>query len=313
MVKRALFAVVVFISILFFMSGCEQINKVLTKKTPAKKNDIPEVHGTVIAKVNNMVITLEELNRYVDTYNQQIDDFKEMYPDQEVPLEKVITAEQKVALLNDDLIRQRLLYQEALDRGIDKKEDVSTALKEFKMSLLIANLIQEETDKINITSEDIKKYYEDNKDFLREPEERRVREIMTKKESDANAALIEVLQGGDFGSVAQRYSIAKSASSGGDLGFIGPGVKGPNFPQFDIAIYSLEIGKVSSVVKNPDAEEYYILKVEGKKGGKEKPLSELWDDIKLALEQKEQKDSIDALIGKLRPEAKIDIETAKIK
>jgi len=40
----------------------------------------------------------------------------------------------------------------------------------------------------------------------------------------------------------------------------------------------LEVGKISSIFKTTDG--YSIIKLEGKRGGKLKPLSEMWDDIR---------------------------------
>ncbi|MDP1853286.1 MAG: peptidyl-prolyl cis-trans isomerase [Candidatus Omnitrophota bacterium] len=301
----------VIIAAVFLVTGCDSINKLLNKnQASSKKREYFVPEGKIIAKVNDMVISLEELDSYVKNYNKQIDDLKEMYPEEDIGIKKIETTEQKIELLKNDLVRQRLLYQEALDKGLDKKDDVKKAVGEFNMSLLVASLIKEEVESIKVTSTDIESYYNNNKNLMREAEERRVRMIMTKSESQAKAALIEVLQGTDFGEAAKKHSVDKSASNGGDLGFIIPGTK---FPQFDIAIYSLDVGGVSQVLKDPNANDYYIVKVEEKKGGKEKPLSELWDNIKAKLEQDKQKEAIDALVGKLMREAKIDIQTSEIK
>lgn len=301
----------VIIAAVFLVTGCDSINKLLNKKqASSKKREYFVPEGKIIAKVNDMAISLEELDSYVKNYNKQIDDLKEMYPEEDIGIKKIETTEQKIELLKNDLVRQRLLYQEALDKGLDKKDDVKKAIGEFNMSLLVASLIKEEVESIKVTSTDIESYYNNNKNLMREAEERRVRMIMTKSESQAKAALIEVLQGTDFGEAAKKYSVDKSASNGGDLGFITPGTK---FPQFDIAIYSLDVGGVSQVLKDPSTNDYYIVKVEEKKGGKEKPLSELWDNIKAKLEQDKQKEAIDALVGKLMREAKIDIQTSEIK
>lgn len=301
----------VIIAAAFLLTGCDGINKLLNKKqVSSKKREYFVPQGKIIAKVNDMAITLEELDNYVQNYNKQIDDLKQMYPEEDIGIKKIETPEQKIELLKNDLVRQRLLYQEALDKGLDKKDDVNKAIAEFNMSLLVASLIKEEVDNIKVTSADIEAYYNNNKNLMREAEERRVRMIMAKSESQAKAALIEVLQGTDFAEAAKKYSVDKSASGGGDLGFIVPGTK---FPQFDIAIYSLDVGGVSQVLKDPEANDYYIVKVEEKKGGKERPLSELWDNIKAKLEQDKQKEAIDALVGKLMREAKIDIQTSEIK
>ncbi|MFQ5680920.1 MAG: peptidylprolyl isomerase [Candidatus Omnitrophota bacterium] len=296
----------------FIVSGCDKVSGLFGGKQVVENDssEYPVTEGKVIVRIGgDMVITMEELDRYIQSYNQQIDDYKERYPNEDIGIEKAETVDKKIELLKNNLIRQKLLYREALDRGLNKKEDIGAALEEFKISLLVAGLIKDETDKIKVTSEDIEGYYNRNKEMLREPEERKVREIMTRSKPQAKNALIEILQGADFSEVARKYSSARSASKGGDLGFIKPGTK---FTQFDIAVYSLDVGGVSSVIKNPKANEFYVIKVEAKRGGKEKPLSEVWDTIKAALEQKRQKKAIDDLVGRLWRQTKVDILESEI-
>ncbi len=56
-----------------------------------------------------------------------------------------------------------------------------------------------------------------------------------------------------------------------------------------------------------------MLKVEAKRGGKQKPISEVWDDIKKILLAAKQQQKIDELIGKLSREAKIEVYEGEIK
>ena len=295
----------------FFIAGCDNIKSLFNKSTPPEEvKPVEKPQGIVVATVGNDYITLEELDRYVKSYNEQIDNYKKMYPGQDIGVKKAESVDQRIDLLKNDLIRQKLIYREALDRGLDKKEDVKSALKEFKMNLLVASLVSEIVDGVTVTSDEIENYYNTNKELLRGTEERHVLEIVTASETQANDALIEILQGADFVEVARRYSISATASKGGDLGFIGPGTK---FPQFDIAVYSLDVGRTSTVIKNPDKNEYYIVKVRAIRGGETKPLSELWDDIELMLKQTKQKKAIDSLVSKLWRQTKVDIKTSEIK
>ena len=58
---------------------------------------------------------------------------------------------------------------------------------------------------------------------------------------------------------------------------------------------------------------YSIIKLEGKRGGKLKPLSEMWDDIKKELTFQKQQQAIDEMIGRLSRDAKIDVYEGEIK
>lgn len=289
--------------VFMFLAGCDLITSLQPKK-PVKKQAGPElpVKGTVIAKVNNTPITLEELNEEIDAYNAIVP------PDK--PEAKITTRDQKINYLKNELVRRSLLYQGALTRGLDRKEEVLKTLDKTKQELLVMELVRQEAEKIDVSSKEIEDYYNTYKEQLKEPEERQVREIVVNTEQEAKDILIQLLQGADFATLARERSKSASAKDGGDLGFITPGKR---FSQFDAVAFSntLDAGKISSIFKGPEG--YYILKLEGKRGGKQKSLSELWDDIKKGLTFLKQQQKIEDLITKLSRDAKIEVYEGEIK
>lgn len=281
-----------------FLSGCE---KIFPAKKPAKvissaESVSAEVKGTVIAKVNNQPITLEELKEEVEAFNK--------YVPQDKPEQKIDSLDKKISYLKNEMIRRSLLAQAALDKGLDKKEALEKALTNFKQNLLVAELVKLETENVEVTSAEVEDYYNQYKEQLKEPEERRIREIVVAAENDAKDVLIELLKGGDFATLAQMRSISASAKNGGDLGYIKKGLKSP---QFDEAAFSftLDSGRTSNYFKGPEG--YYILKLEAKREGKVKSLSELWDDIKNGLKFLKQQKKVEDLISKLSADAKIEV------
>lgn len=284
--------------------GCDKLGAV----NPAKKAEVKKsyasgpVKGKVIAKVNNIPVTLEDINQEIEAFNASVPVDR--------PELKITTREQKVNYLKNEVVRRTLLYQNAMDRGLDRNAEVLDALDKAKMQLLVLELIKNETEKIDVTSKEIEEYYNTFKDQLKEPEERQVREIVVSSEQDAKDVLIQLLQGGDFATLAKEKSRSASSKQGGDLGFIS---KGKKFAQFDEVAFSdtLDVGRISNIFKGPDG--YYIIKLEAKKGGKQKSLSELWDDIKRGLIFLKQQQRIEELIGKLSRDAKIEIYEGEIK
>jgi parvulin-like peptidyl-prolyl isomerase len=191
--------------------------------------------------------------------------------------------------------------QDAKLRGLDRKKELVLALEEFKRGLLVRELVASLTEDIKVDSKEIEDYYNQFKDSFKEPAQWRVREIVVSTMDQAKQVLIEALKGTDFASLASQNSKSDSASKGGDLGFIAKA----KFPQLDAVLSSLEVGSISNVIKGPDG--FYIVKLEEKKGGKEKPLSEVWDDIKEGLTMIKQNQKIQDYIAKLKQNAKIEI------
>jgi len=298
--------IIIILSIFLFFSlyGCDKIG-LTSKKTTTKEEKTqvaPLVKGTIIAKINNIPITLEDLAQEIEAFNAMVPENR--------PEAKINTREKKIDYLKNEMVRRVLLYQQALDKGLDKKEEVLRALEKTKQDLLVVELVREEAAKVEASSAEIEDYYNKYKEQLKEPEERQIREIVVPTEAEAKEILIELLKGADFADLARQRSKAASASNGGDLGFL---AKGKRSPQFDAVAFSetLEVGQYTNVFKGSDG--YYILKLEVKRGGKQKSLSEMWDDIKRGLQFLKQQQRIEDLIGKLSQEAKIEIYEGEIK
>jgi parvulin-like peptidyl-prolyl isomerase len=272
------------------------------KAEPKKTAEIVAVKGPVVALVNNVPIGLEDLNQEIDAYNASVPANK--------PEAKIITREQKITYLKNEVIRRMLLAQHATDMGLERNDEVVKALEKTKTQLLVLELVKQETANVDVPSKEIEDYYNTYKEQLKKPEERQLREICLSTEQEAKDIAIQLLQGGDFATLAKDHSTAPSAKNGGDLGFI---AKGKKSAQFDQVAFSgaLEVGSISSIFKSPDG--YCILKLEGKKGGELRSLTEMWDDIKRGLTFLKQQQKVEQLIGKLSREAKIEVYEGEIK
>jgi len=283
--------------------GCDNFDFLKAKKTEAKKG-LPErvVRGTIVAQVGSVPITLEEINQEIDFYNADVPADK--------PEQKITTREQKINYLKNELVRRALLYQEALNRGLDRNEDVVNALGKAKMNMLVLQLVKNETENVDVNSKEIEDYYETYKEQLKEPEERQIREIVISSEQDARDILIQLLQGADFATLAKERSKSTSAKNGGDIGFISRGKKSAAFDEVAFSD-SLEVGKISTIFRCPDG--YYILKLEAKKGGKVRSLSDMWDDIKRGLTFLKKQKKMEDLIGKLSTKIPTKIDEGAIR
>ncbi|OGX17320.1 MAG: hypothetical protein A3K83_01240, partial [Omnitrophica WOR_2 bacterium RBG_13_44_8b] len=229
-------------------AGCDKIDFLKPKPAAPAKTQSPAiaVKGTVIAKVDNIPITLEELDRQITLYNGIVDQNRE-WNDEQKKAAKIDTREKKLNYLKDLLIRQAVFNQAAMDRGLDRKPEVGEILDRYKIALLAQEMQNEIVKNIEVSSAEIEEAYNNNKNLFKEPEARKAREIVIRTEDEAKQALIELLQGGDFASIAQSRSITGSAKNGGDLGFIKRGQKGEQFAGFDDIVFSpaLQAGSVS--------------------------------------------------------------------
>ena len=295
--------------VLFLLAGCE--NLPFFKSQSAAKPALAAARmpaGVVVAKVGNFYITQDELNKEVEAFNNLV-------TSQGVAQDKIDTRDKKITYLRNELVRKYMLYQEALDRGMDKKEDMMKAIENAKISLLVSELVRQELEKIEVASKEIEDFYNQNKDALREPEQRKISEIVTKTEDEAKQAYIELLKGTDFATMAKQYSKGSTAAGGGDVGFLAleadakKRIRPDKF--YEVAFGStLEAGGISSIFKAGDS--YYIIKLESVKKSEAKPLSEVWDGIKSLLLYRKQNDAIAQLATRLSGETKVEIYEAKV-
>ena len=289
------------------MAGCDKLNLSPAKKIEEKAG-IPEVavKGPVIAKVNNIPITLEDLNQEIEVYNNSM--VAQGKPDQ-----KITTREQKIGYLKNEMVHRYLLYQNALDKGLDRDDDVVRTLQKTKIELLVVALINQEMEKTDVSFNEIQDYYNAYKDqdpLIKEPEQRQVREVVVPTEQEAKDILAQYYsQGTDFATLAKEHSKAANAQNGGDMGFVQEGKN----PELDSAVFAanLDVGGISSIFKTSQG--YTIVKIEAKRGGKQKPLSEVQDAVKKELLYLKQQQKINDLIGKLSREAKLEFYEGEIK
>ena len=287
--------------------GCEKIPFLsIGKKGPAPK---PPVGEKVVARVGGFFITAEDLNKEVENFNA-------LMTQQGFPQYKIEDREKKKAYLRNELVRTYILYQEALDRRLDKNKDIIKALETAKMSLLVKELVRQEIEKVEVSKKDIEDFYNENKDALKEPEQRKIAEIVTSSEADAKQAYITLLQGGDFAALARQYSKAPTAAKGGDLDYISlepDPQKRIRFDQFYAEAFSLNLeeGGISKIFKGPEGS-YYIIRLDSIKKGQAKSLDDLRDNIKNLLLFEKQQKAISDLGAKLSKDTKVEIFESKV-
>jgi peptidyl-prolyl cis-trans isomerase D len=140
-----------------------------------------------------------------------------------------------------------------------------------------------------VSDDDVKKHYEQNRDTMfTSPEQRRASHILFKVppgggdtsaiEARARGVLEQIRAGGDFAELAKTNSEDSSAAQGGDLGWFG---RGRMVPEFENAAFSLPEGQVSDLVKSQFG--YHIIKVTGSRPAGARPLEEVKDQIRQQL------------------------------
>jgi peptidyl-prolyl cis-trans isomerase SurA len=154
----------------------------------------------------------------------------------------------------------------------------------------------------------IEEYYKAHREEFTAKEEVKLRMIMIPAHaSDGNAAaqkamaeeiLAKLAGGAEFDRIAQIYSEDSSRDLGGDWGWIErKTLAGP----LEKIAFSLPAGKVSNIIEFSN--NFYILKVEEKRGGATRTLAQVRDEIEKKMLQEEAQNLQEKWIASLRSKA----------
>lgn len=151
------------------------------------------------------------------------------------------------------------------------------SLKNFKTDIENFLIVEKILGKdIDITEEDMKEYFEENKESFNEPEQVKASHILVEDEKTAKEVLEKVNAGEDFAELAKEYSTdTATAENGGDLGYFG---EGEMTEAFEEAAFALDVDEISDIVKTDFG--YHIIKVTGKKEATEAKYEDVKEEIK---------------------------------
>lgn len=252
--------------------------------------------GPVIAKINDEEITLAD-------FNERLKEFPSLAHSGDMDIEL------KKGFL-DNLIARELLYQEALRTGIDKEKEAAGFIEEMKRRIVVDRFFKKEVDeKVSVTAEEVKKFYDENASEAMSPDEVRASHILLKTREEAEMIRKKIKGGSRFEDLAKRHSIDPgSKDRGGDLGYF---KKGMMVPEFDTAAFKLKSGEVSDIVETKFG--YHLIKVTGRKEGKKKDFEEASKELEKKLLTKKRKERFDTLVAELKSKAKITINEDLLK
>jgi peptidyl-prolyl cis-trans isomerase C len=148
---------------------------------------------------------------------------------------------------------------------------------------------------IEVTSGEVKAFYEDNKDMFQKGETVKARHILVDDEAKAKELLDAIEAGLDFAEAAKVNSTCPSNAQGGDLGEFG---KGQMVPAFEEAAFAAEIGKVVGPVQTDFG--YHLIMVEAHNEGGVMYFDEVRDQIKAQLTQQRSSEAFQAKTAELK-------------
>jgi len=289
----------------------------------------------IIAKVNDEIITLSELQREIEPIRKQMS--AQLSGAQ---LERELKKLEEQAL--NSLIEEKLIYQKAVEmeynahsgdkvdayiQGVMKENNLKStealeeALAKEGQSLRVyreyieRKLVNQElvssflNSRISLLTPEIEKYYQNHLADYTTPEEVTLSEIILNTangERDAESRAEEIAgklqQGESFAALAGQYSKGATANKGGNIGTYLVARLNPDIKK---AIANVKEGEITK--PQSSAEGLVIYRVDARKPAVARPLEEVKDSIRELLFQQKSNPEYDRFIMRLKDEAYIQI------
>lgn len=298
---------------LFMMAGCQE---------DKQEQAVGEVSGDTITQKQ-----FDQHYRLVVNYYEQ--NFGDIDEDKDQELVKNLKDS-----TFEDLVVQKLVWQEAQRRGLDvDQEQVKQDLEyireqrnqleengyqkfldengfdeefleqEWKTQNLFYQLRTEVTKDVNVTEEECQEYYEQNNEVFSHPAGKQIYHILVGTQEEAEEVLAKLDQGGSFSDLAAQYSIDPgSRSRGGDVGVVN---QDTNFVEsFKEAALNLPPGEL---LETPVKSEYgfHIIKAGEQLDEGVWPFSKVKTDIQTALLENKKNQVYNQFLEDLRANADI--------
>lgn len=226
----------------------------------------------------------------------------------------------------DNYLKKRLMLQEALKEGFEKRPDVQAEIEAARESTIFDLYVRDVVAEDYVNEDAIRKYYEEHKDQFVIPEKVRVRHILiSPREKTANArnreqAMQLVSQimaelhpyrgqpgfGARFAEAARKHSDDTGTGQlGGDLGYA---EKGLFDAKFDEVAWNLKPGTMSGIVETQFG--MHLIYAEGKQAAASEPYAAARADVReflMAQNASRVVEAINRLTSELRSSSKISV------
>jgi peptidyl-prolyl cis-trans isomerase C len=274
---------ILLILILFLgLGGCKKRE---SSQKPAQSG-VPPSAGEIIARVNEEVLTEKDLEASL--------------PEAE---KGFISPEQKRDYVRR-WIENQILYQKAKSEKIDQDENIKWRIDQIVRNIIIEGFLEKELkERVNVSEEEVKQYYRENKDkFRREQDEVRISHILVKNIAEAGLVGARMQGGESFDQIAKELSLDEGTKEkGGDIGYV-PLSNLP--PQFYEVVTKLKTKEISPPIQT-DYGFDLVMVTDRKEKGSIKEYEEAKEEVTDSLTFAKQSKELEKLFNELKTSAKI--------
>ena len=216
----------------------------------------------------------------------------------------------------DGLVKEKILYLEALENGLDKDPKVQKVM----VNTLLREEVYAKVRNSDFSDEELRAYYDANKSDFVVPEKVQVKRVLIRVTEDrpdeaarAEAERIrkEILADPkNFKELATQFSDGPYKRRGGDLGFISrDGKPGVDQEIVDKA-FELDVDQVSEVFKTDDG--YNVIYVANRRDKVERTFQQMKGSVLRKLKNERLQEMYDQYVEGLRQGVSVEVDEAKL-
>ncbi len=233
--------------------------------------------------------------------------------------QEIIKSEPEIPQATLEVVLRNLKKESKNPSGLYKDfgvEDDDNLLKKLELIIRTQNKLEKLHEEAkDPTNDDIKKYYEDNKEKFKQPESIRVAHIVKYygwkcDEATAYKAICQAYEkiqnGSSFEFIVDKHTDCTDA--GGDIGYIR---RGQMVEEFDDVVFNLGVGQISNIFRTRYG--FHIAKVYDRKSAFIPELEQVKEQIREILQKQFKSQKVYDYLDELKNKAKIEDIKEEIK
>ena len=236
----------------------------------------------ILAKVGTLTVTEKEVDEFLMELGARAQGYN--------------TPEGRKAVL-EQIISSKLLLLDARHNLLETEPEFKAELARLRENLLINYAGNKIIAAVKVTDEDVRKYYDDNLDKFKQGETVNADHILVDSEEKALEIYAKIESGEiSFADAAKEYSSCPSGQRGGNLGDFG---RGQMVPEFDSAVFELEVGEITKApVKTQFG--YHLIKLNSKSEASVMPFEQIAGQLGEMVLNEKRREAYERKINQLK-------------
>ena len=240
------------------------------------------MENKILANVGGIAITNADIDEFLANLGQRGQAYN--------------TPEGRAAILNQ-VVANKLLLLDARKNLLEMEPEFKAQLAKFKENLLVSYATEKAIASVTVSDKEVEDYYNANSERFMGEEAVSASHILVATEEEAREIYGRIASGeSTFEEEALAHSTCPSKANGGNLGEFG---RGQMVPEFDKAVFEMEVGEISKVPVQTQFG-YHLIKLNAKNESQTAPYESIAEEIKESLLSEKRRKAYESKINQLK-------------